>query len=76
MRTYHLDCHAGSTRPFSVIRRMVPMEGLEPSWYCYQRILSPPRLPIPPHRRVVHHIERSEDMVKVGVVAVELTVTV
>ena len=27
---------------------MVPGAGVEPAWYCYHRILSPARLPIPP----------------------------
>lgn len=27
---------------------MVPEVGLEPTWYCYQWILSPSRLPISP----------------------------
>lgn len=27
---------------------MVPKAGLEPAQYCYRRILSPLRLPIPP----------------------------
>lgn len=31
------------------IRFMVEMEGLEPSRCYHQRILSPLRLPIPPH---------------------------
>ena len=35
---------------------MVPVAGLEPARYCYQRILSPSRLPIPSHRL----IEKSE----------------
>lgn len=30
---------------------VVPGEGLEPTRCCHQRILSPPRLPIPPSRR-------------------------
>ena len=30
---------------------LVPVAGLEPARYCYQWILSPPRLPIPTHRR-------------------------
>ena len=29
---------------------MVPVAGVEPARYCYQWILSPPRLPIPTHR--------------------------
>ena len=29
---------------------MVPVAGVEPARYRYQRILSPPRLPIPTHR--------------------------
>ena len=31
---------------------LVPVVGLEPTRYCYQRILSPSRLPIPSHRRI------------------------
>ena len=34
-------------------RYLVPVAGLEPARYRYQRILSPSRLPIPPHRRTV-----------------------
>ena len=30
----------------------VPMAGVEPARYCYQRILSPSRLPIPSHRLI------------------------
>ena len=30
---------------------LVPMVGVEPTRYCYHGILSPARLPIPPHRR-------------------------
>ena len=30
---------------------MVPVVGVEPTRYCYQRILSPSRLPIPTHRQ-------------------------
>jgi hypothetical protein len=29
---------------------MVPKAGIEPARYCYHRILSPARLPIPPLR--------------------------
>ncbi len=32
---------------------MVPVAGVEPARYRYQRILSPPRLPIPTHRHGV-----------------------
>ncbi len=32
---------------------MVPVVGLEPTRYCYQRILSPSRLPIPSHRHLM-----------------------
>ena len=32
---------------------LVPMAGVEPARYCYQRILSPSRLPIPSHRRIL-----------------------
>ncbi len=31
---------------------LVPVAGVEPARYRYQRILSPPRLPIPTHRRL------------------------
>ena len=33
---------------------MVPVAGLEPARYCYRGILSPLRLPIPPHRHEYH----------------------
>ncbi len=29
---------------------LVPVVGVEPTRYCYLRILSPTRLPIPPYR--------------------------
>ncbi len=29
---------------------MVPVEGIEPTLSCLNRILSPTRLPVPPHR--------------------------
>ena len=35
---------------------MVPVVGLEPTRYRYQRILSPSRLPIPSHRRVFNYV--------------------
>ena len=31
---------------------MVPVAGVEPARHRWQRILSPPRLPIPTHRQV------------------------
>ena len=31
---------------------MVPKAGIEPARYCYHRILSPARLPIPPLRHI------------------------
>jgi hypothetical protein len=35
---------------------LVPVAGLEPARHRWQRILSPPRLPIPTHRlRLCHH---------------------
>ena len=34
----------------------VPREGVEPSRYCYRRILSPLRLPIPPSRHIVRRL--------------------
>ena len=30
---------------------LVPVEGIEPTLCCQNRILSPTRLPVPPHRR-------------------------
>jgi hypothetical protein len=30
---------------------LVPVEGIEPTLCCQNRILSPARLPVPPHRR-------------------------
>ncbi len=39
---------------------LVPVVGLEPTRYCYQRILSPSRLPIPPHRRALILYHKSE----------------
>ena len=35
----------------SEVSRRVPGAGLEPARYCYQRILSPSCLPIPPPRQ-------------------------
>ena len=32
---------------------LVPVVGVEPTRYCYLRILSPTRLPIPPYRHGV-----------------------
>ena len=40
---------------------LVPVVGLEPTRCCQQRILSPSRLPIPTHRRVLklgHQLQR------------------
>ena len=34
-------------------RVLVPVVGVEPTRYCYLRILSPTRLPIPPYRHMV-----------------------
>lgn len=39
-----------NTRGFLVV---VPVVGLEPTRHRWQRILSPPRLPIPAHRQVI-----------------------
>ena len=39
-----------SYRPTVVINKLVPKAGIEPARYCYHRILSPARLPIPPLR--------------------------
>ena len=32
--------------------RLVPKAGIEPARYCYHRILSPARLPIPPLKHI------------------------
>jgi hypothetical protein len=40
-------------------RRTVPRRGIEPLHPCGLRILSPPRLPVPPPRRAPHHSLRS-----------------
>ena len=37
---------------FQAILELVPTAGVEPAWYCYHRILSPARLPVPPRRHV------------------------
>ena len=46
---FDLTKHRGTQR---VPLCLVPVVGLEPTRYCYQRILSPSRLPIPSHRRI------------------------
>ena len=38
---------------YACLPLLVPVVGLEPTRYRYQRILSPSRLPIPSHRRSV-----------------------
>ena len=50
-------CHSGRGKENRIVCRacsrgkpLVPVVGVEPTWYCYQRILSPSRLPIPPYR--------------------------
>ena len=52
----HAEAHAPQTclSAYSSTRAyvMVPLAGLEPARYCYQRILSPLRLPIPPQRHL------------------------
>lgn len=40
-----------------LFRFVVPGVGVEPTWYCYRRILSPLRLPIPPPGRLGEGIE-------------------
>jgi hypothetical protein len=49
----------------------VPKVGIEPTRYCYHRILSPARLPIPPLRReqyfkngVLETIRTSDPLIK------------
>ncbi len=42
-----------STPLASGVLFLVPMAGVEPARYCYQRILSPSRLPIPSHRLII-----------------------
>ena len=36
--------------------KLVPKAGIEPARYCYHRILSPARLPIPPLRHFARKI--------------------
>ena len=46
---------------------MVPKVGIEPTRYCYHRILSPARLPIPPLRQltgVSETIRTSDPLIK------------
>ena len=38
------------------VTRLVPVAGVEPARYCYHGILSPARLPIPPHRQITKYI--------------------
>ena len=38
---------------FRLSFRSMPATGIEPVPYCYDRILSPARLPVPPRRQVV-----------------------
>ena len=49
----HSNTQKAKTAPFGYgLRFLVPVAGVEPARYCYQRILSPSRLPIPSHRRI------------------------
>ena len=47
-------CKAGAlpTELWTHIWKLVPKAGIEPARYCYHRILSPARLPIPPLRHI------------------------
>ena len=45
---------------------MVPVVGLEPTRYRYQRILSPSRLPIPSHRHVFSYYTSSFRKIQEG----------
>ena len=38
---------------FAIQVALVPVVGVEPTRYCYLRILSPTRLPIPPYRHII-----------------------
>ena len=50
----HSNTQKAKTVPFGYgLRFLVPVAGVEPARYCYQRILSPSRLPIPSHRRIL-----------------------
>ena len=40
------------SRNYADVKPLVLAVGLEPTRYCYQRILSPLRLPVPPRQRV------------------------
>ena len=47
-KTHKCPCIKG----LRVFKRVVPVAGLEPARHRWQWILSPPRLPIPTHRRL------------------------
>ena len=58
-------------RPFHRLRafsELVPVVGLEPTRYRYQRILSPSRLPIPSHRhRMPVYYTRCKSEIQEGI---------
>ena len=41
---------------------MVPRTGIEPVRYCYRRILSPVRLPVPPPRNYINYWSERRDL--------------
>lgn len=41
----------------TILPCLVPVVGVEPTRHCWQRILSPPRLPIPAHRRILYPVK-------------------
>ena len=57
---------------------LVPVVGVEPTRHCWQRILSPPRLPIPTYRlivqlesRIKHYPRRTAVSHRAGIVGLE-----
>ncbi len=50
-QTGAVDIFHCTTVPFAGLSIVVPVKGLEPPLPCGKRILSPSRLPIPPHRQ-------------------------
>ena len=68
-RMQQVSCSEKSLRERSGVHGgLVPVVGLEPTRYRYQRILSPSRLPIPSHRpmRYLHIIQDKERKFKSG----------
>ena len=55
-REHALTFEKSRSKRYKACSDVVPVVGLEPTRYRYQRILSPSRLPIPSHRRKETHL--------------------